>query len=145
VVKSGRNVCEVEWPKTVVSAGRLSGSSELHAVDEIVKFKAHVEFHALMNSDLLTQNHFEVVDVRSAEVIAAPLRPRLPAEPKGGMENRAIEGPVCVRGSELGGMVKPVFKFGRETRRLCSVSSGVKISNGYVLCQVLFALYSPEK
>src|SRR5205085_5585064 len=46
------------------------------------------------------------------------------------MEKRASEGPVCVRKSELGGGVTPLFQFGRETRPVCCVSSGVKISKG---------------
>ena len=43
---------------------KIVGLSKLHAVEEIVEFKADVEFHALMNSDLLTQDHLEVVDAR---------------------------------------------------------------------------------
>ena len=37
---------------------------ELHAVEEIVKFKAHVEFQALVNSYLLVQDHIRVGDAR---------------------------------------------------------------------------------
>ena len=55
---------------------KIVGLTELHAVEEVVEFKAHVEFHALMNSDLLTQDHIEVFDARSAKVIAAQIAGR---------------------------------------------------------------------
>jgi len=55
---------------------KIVGLTELHAVEEIVEFEAHVEFQALVNSYMLTHDHIEVVDARPAEVVAAQIAAR---------------------------------------------------------------------
>ena len=52
---------------------KIVGLTELHAVEEIVEFKAHVESQALVNSFLLIEDHIGVVDAGPAEVIAAQI------------------------------------------------------------------------